>query len=52
MSPQWYEGLCREFTKSVNDIINSHKLGYEKFDSEAIGREVICLFEELFQKEF
>ena len=44
----WNNGLCREFTKSVNDIIQTHQSTQNEYDLMQVGYEVTKLFDEMF----
>jgi len=46
----WNNGLCREFTKSVNNIIQSHQNSHNDYDLVQVGYEVVRLFDEMFDE--
>jgi hypothetical protein len=47
----WNNGLCREFTKAVCDIIEDHKISSDEYDLEYIAHEVIKLRKEIFRSD-
>jgi len=46
----WQDGLCREFTKAVREIIRIHKISEKEYDLDNIGYEIIRLYEEIFDE--
>lgn len=48
MQEQWNNGLCREFTSAVYEIVESHKIGPTLYDLERIGKEIVALHKEMF----
>lgn len=48
MEERWQNGLCREFTKAVEEIIKSNELSEQKYDLDRIGYEVVKLHSEVF----
>lgn len=51
MSQEWYDGLCREFTKSVYRILKSYEVSSTEYNSASVGRDVIHLFHEMFDEK-
>lgn len=41
-------GLCREFGKAANDLVNLYRLPSGEYDFYYIGREIVRLHEEMF----
>lgn len=51
-SKVWNDGLCREFTKAVNDIIKMNRISHDEYDLDYIAQEIIKLHKEIFDADY